>query len=123
LDIVFGHAPFEKPNDVTVVGILGEAEASAIMHKFFELFRLVFAKVFDFHLLLLLFNISIFLGLRSSRKTLPWEGSFQKVKEHVANSLKIVSSRLLISYVSVDTGISSSSSEILAISERNVLSI
>ena len=54
------HASFEQANDVAVVGILSEGEAAAVMHEFFEFLRLVFAKVFDFCLYLLLFDVSIF---------------------------------------------------------------
>ena len=57
------HAPLEQSDDETIVWVLSEAEASAIMHKLFEFIRLILAKLFNAHFLLLFLDICIFLLL------------------------------------------------------------
>ena len=73
VDVIFGHAIFEEANDVAVVGVLREGQASAVMHEFLELIWLVLAKVFDSDLLLFLLDVGVLLGLGSAWKTLPRE--------------------------------------------------
>lgn len=63
VDIVFLHATLEKPDDVTIIWILSEAETSTIVHEFFELLRLVLAKLFDLDLLLLFLDVGVLLSL------------------------------------------------------------
>ena len=70
------HATFEQTDDIAVVGVLREGQASAVMHEFLELVRLILAKVFDFHLLLFLLDVGVFLGLGSSWQTLPRQRAF-----------------------------------------------
>mgnify|MGYP003331249896 CR=1 FL=1 len=71
VDVVFLHAPFKQSDDVAVVGILSEAEASAVVHEFSELFGLVLAEIVDSRLLLLLFDVGVLFRLRPSWQTLP----------------------------------------------------
>ena len=71
VDAMSFHATIEKANNVAVVGVLREGQASAVMHKFLKLIWLVLAKVFDFHLLLSLLDIGVLFGLGSSWETLP----------------------------------------------------
>ena len=70
------HATIEEANDVAVVGVLRERQASAVMHEFLELIWLVLAKVFDSDLLLFLLDIGVLLGLGSSWQTLPRQRAF-----------------------------------------------
>jgi len=104
------HAAFKQIDDVGIIWVLSEAEATAVVHEFFELFWLVTAEFIYGHLLLLLFNVSILLLLRSTRESLPWKLSFQEIEKHVSNSLQVVSSRLLVSNMCVKTCVSGSSS-------------
>jgi hypothetical protein len=54
------HASFKQINDVAIVRVLSEAEATTIMHEFFELVWLVLAKLFNCNFLLFLLNIGVF---------------------------------------------------------------
>ena len=102
---------------------MSEGKASAVVHELSELVWLVLAELLDLNLLLLFLDVGVLLSLGSTWKSLPWERSFQEVQEHMANGLKIISSGLLISDMSVDTSVSGCSSKVLAVSERDVLSI
>ena len=67
------HARLEQANDVRVVGVLREGQASAVVHELSEFLRLVLAQFLNSHFLLLFLDIGVFLLLRSSGKSLPWE--------------------------------------------------
>jgi len=67
------HTSFEQIDDIAIVWILCESQTSAVVHKFFEFFRLVFAQFFNLGFLLLFLDVGVFLSFRSSWKTLPWE--------------------------------------------------
>jgi len=86
------HALFEQANEVSVIGILSKAQASAVMHEFFEFVRHILAQLINGRLLLLLFNLGVFFLLRSAGKTLPWKCTLQEIKENVANGFKIITS-------------------------------
>jgi hypothetical protein len=117
------HAAFEKTDDVGIIRVLGEAQATAVMHELLEFLGLIPAELFDGGLLLLLFDVGILLSLGSTGETLPWERTFQKVEDHMTNGFKVITSRLFITKMGVDGGVPSSSSEVLAIPEGDVLTI
>lgn len=123
IDVILGHAAFKQTDDVSIVWILGEWQASAIMHEFLELIWLIFAKLFDLNLLLLFLNVGILFSLWSSWKALPWERALQKIEENMTDGFEIISSGLLVTNMSVDTCVSGCTSQVFAISERNMLSI
>ena len=123
VDIVLLHATFKQSDNVTIIGVLGEAQPSAVVHKLLELFWLILAELLNLDLLLLFLDVGVLLGLGSSWKSLPWECAFQEIEEHVTDGLKVISSGLLVANMGVDRSVSSGSSKVLAISERNVLSI
>lgn len=81
------------------------------------------AKLFNSNFLLFALDVIIFFIFGASGQTLPGQRTSQEVKEDVTNSLKIISSRLLIADVSVERGISCSACQVLTFSERNVLSV
>ena len=123
VDIVLFHAGLKQGDDVTVVRVLSEGQSSAVVHEFGKLVWLVLTELFDLDFLLLFLDVSVRLGLGSSWEALPWERAFQEIQKHVANCLEIISSRLFVSNMGVDTGVSSCSCQIFTISEWNVLSI
>ena len=123
VDIIFLHTALEQVDDVAIVWVLGEAETSAVVHKFLEFLRLVFAELLDLDLLLLFLDVGVLLSLGSSGEALPWESTLQEVEEHMPDCLQVISSRLLVSNMGVDGGVSCGTSEVLAVSERNVLTI
>tara|TARA_B110001450_G_scaffold226058_1_gene224612 strand:+ start:263 stop:544 length:282 start_codon:yes stop_codon:yes gene_type:complete len=73
------HASLEQGDNVTVVWILSKGKASTIVHELGKLVWLVLTKLFNFDFLLLFLDIRILFGLGSSRESLPWQRSFQKV--------------------------------------------
>ena len=101
VDLISLHAVLKQVNDETVVWILSETEVSAVVHELFELLGLIFAKFFNRNFFLLLLDVGILLSLGSAGEALPWERALQEVEEHVANSLQVIPSRLLIADVRV----------------------
>lgn len=102
------HTWFKQSNDVGIVWILGKTQTSAVVHKLSEFLWLVLAKFLDGDFLLLLLNVIILLLLGSAWKPLPRKWSFQEIEQDMTNTFKIVSSRLLVSNVSVDGSVSGS---------------
>ena len=62
VDVIFLHAAFKKPDDVTIIWVLREAETSAVVHEFLELLWLVLAQLLNLDLLLLFLDIGILLS-------------------------------------------------------------
>ena len=106
-----------------VVGVLGKAETAAIVHELLEFLRQVLAQVVDGRLLLLFLDVGVLLGLRSAGKALPRQRALEEVKDDMTDSLKIISTGLLVTKMSVDRGISGGTSEVLTISEWDVLAV
>lgn len=123
VDMVFLHAALEESDDVAIVRVLGEAEASAVVHELLEFLGLVLAKLLDLDLLLLFLDVGVLLGLGSTWKSLPWESTLEEVEQDVSDGLQVVSSGLLVSNMGVDRGVSGSTSQVLAISEWDVLTV
>lgn len=96
------HASFKKSDNITVVWVLGETQTAAVVHELFELFRLIFAELLDSNFLLLFLNVRVLFGLGSAWKSLPGQRTFQEVEQHVTNRFQVVSSRLLVTNVSVN---------------------
>jgi len=117
------HATFEKTDDVRIIRVLGETQATAVVHELLEFLGLISAKLLDGCLLLLLFDVSVLLSLGPSGETLPWETTFQKVKDHMTNGFKVITSGLLVTKMGVNGGVPSSTGEVLAIPEGDVLTI
>merc|ERR1712048_508292 len=82
---------------------------------------MVQAELVKSHFLLLALDSVVLLLLGAAWKTLPRETTAQKVQDYVSNGLQIVTTRLLVANMGVDGGVTSSTSEIFAVSERNVL--
>lgn len=72
---VFLHAAFEQTKDILVIRILSELKFSTIVHKFFELFRVAFAKFVNSNLKLLLLDVTVLFVLGSARESLPGKGT------------------------------------------------
>ena len=123
VELVSLHAAFEQADDVPVVRVLSEAQAAAVVHELLELLWLVLAQLLNASLLLLLLDVGVLLSLGSSGKALPRETASEEVEDHVANGLKVVSSRLLVTKMGVDRSVSGRTSQVLAVSEGNVLAI
>ena len=81
------------------------------------------AEVINIDLELLLLDVVVLFVLRTAWKSLPWETTSQKVQQYVSDCLKIVSSRLFVANVRIDTSVSGSSCKVLPLSEWDMLSI
>jgi hypothetical protein len=57
------HARIKQIQDVPVVGVVREAQLAAVAHEFLKLLGLVLAELLDGHLLLLAFDVIVFLIL------------------------------------------------------------
>ena len=58
------------------------------------------------HLLLLALNGIILLVLGATWEALPWQRASEEVEQHVTNSLKVITTGLLVADMSVDRGVS-----------------
>lgn len=117
------HASFKQPEHVLVIGVLCELELAAIVHELAELLWMALAQLVHSDFQLLLLDIVVLFVLRSARETLPGETASQEVQQHVPDGLEVITTRLLVPDVSVDTSVSGSSGEVLALAERNVLAV
>ena len=115
------HASFEQIDNVLVVRVGCEGEASAIVHELLELGRLVQTELIDGNLLLLALDVIIFFILRASWETLPRERPTKEIKKHMTDRFQIVSSTLLVANMGADRGVPGCTSQVLALTERNVL--
>jgi hypothetical protein len=79
------------------------------------------AEVLDRSGLLLLANLLVLLLVGSSLEALPWKTTSKEVHENVAQSFQVVPARLLASQMGVDTHVTRSTGERLALPVRNVL--
>ena len=122
-ELVTLHAGLEQGENVAVIWVLGERQSAAVVHELFEFFRLVQTEVVKSHLLLLSLDCSVLLVFGASRKALPGERAAQEVDENVTDCLEIVSSALFIANMRGNRGISSCTSEVLAFTEGDMLTL
>ena len=78
--VILLHAALEQLDDVVVVGVLSEAQASAVVHELAELVWLVLAQLVNRSLLFLLLDRGVLLGLGSSWQALPWERALHEIE-------------------------------------------
>ncbi len=81
------------------------------------------AEFINSNLELLLLDVVVLLVLRAAGESLPRETPAQEVEQHVSDSLQVVASRLLVADVGVDACVAGGTGEVLALSERNMLSV
>lgn len=117
------HAALEQPQHILVIGVLGELKLSAVVHKLAEFLGMSLAELVHSDFELLLLDVIVLFILGAAWESLPWETASQEVQQHVADCLKVVSSGLLVADVSVDAGVASGAGQVLALTERNVLTI
>jgi len=70
------HAALEQVDDISIIRVLSECKAPAVVHELLEFIGTVLAEIFNLDFFLLLFDVSILLGFRFSWKALPGECSF-----------------------------------------------
>ena len=57
------HASLEQTDNITIIRVLSETEAFAVVHELLKFLRLVSAEFVNCYLLLLLFDVGILLSL------------------------------------------------------------
>jgi hypothetical protein len=120
-DFVTFFSRIQEGAEVVVIWFLLELEAFSVVDENSELVGKAFAEDFggSGHFFLqdhLILGLGVF-GLH----VLPGQDTSEKVHDHIANGLDIISSRLLDSHVSIDTGISRSASQFFSLLVWNVL--
>ncbi len=100
------HASFKHTDYVLVVWVLFKFKLAAILHELFKFRWISAAEFLQRGLHLFLFDVIVLVILGLTWETLPRERASQEIQEHMANSLEIISSRLLYTFVCVDTGVS-----------------
>ena len=78
--VVLEHAVLEQLDDVIVVGVLSEAQSSAVVHELAELIGLVLAQLIDWGFLFLFLDGCVLLGLGSAWQALPWQRALHEIK-------------------------------------------
>ena len=123
VDVVLLHATLEQPDDVSVVWILSEAQTSAVVHELFEFFWLVATEIFNGRFLLLFLDIGILFGLRPTRESLPRQRALQEVEDDMTNGFEVIPSGLLVPQMGVERGVTCSTSQVLTVTEWDVLAV
>lgn len=96
------QAFFEEAQTVLVIGLLLELQAPAIDHVIVELLRHSCAEILKARLQLLVLNILVLFVFVAAGQALPREAALDEVEEHVADRLKVISSTLLLAFVSIE---------------------
>ena len=123
LQVVSTQAMLEQLHAVLVIWLFFEFKVAAIRHELVKLCRLPLAQIFERNLQLLFLDVKVLLVLVLAWKTLPREGAFNKVEQHVANRLEIVTSTLFFAEMSIERSVSGGTRQVLAISEWNMLAV
>ena len=95
----------EKSKAVLVIWLFLKLQTTAINHVIIKLLRDSLTKILQLCLQLLDFDILVLLVLVASRKSLPWQTAFDKIKKHVTNSFKVIPSTLLLTFVRIQRSI------------------
>lgn len=110
----------EKLAEIGIVGLIIEAEGTSVVKEDPELVGESAAQEIGRGGHLFLHDAIILLLFGSSLETLPRECPTEEVHQNVGQRLKIVTASLLDAQVSIDRRITSSSSEVLVFSVRDV---
>jgi len=110
----------EDLSEVGVVGLVIEAEGASVVEVDGELVGEASAENFSWGGHLLLHDTVVLLLLGSSFQTLPWKRATAEVEHNISKRLHIITTRLLDTQVSVDGGITSSTSQVLVLTVWDV---
>lgn len=118
-----GHARFKKTKASLVAWLLLEFQWPTVIHKFSKFVGLSLAQVLKRRFNFFLLDVVVFFVLGATGQSLPRQGAFQQVEQHVTDCFEIVSSRLFNALVCVDWGVACSTGQILSVFEGNVFSV
>ena len=105
---------------VRVVGLVIKAERASVVQVDGELVGEATAQNLSGGSHLLLHDAVVLLLLSSRLQTLPGQRATAEVEHHIAQRLHVITARLLHTEVSVDTGVTGSSSEVLVLTVGDV---
>lgn len=105
---------------VGVVGLVIEAERASVVEVDGKFVRESTAQNLGGGSHLLLHDAVVLLLLGSSLQSLPGEGTTAEVEHDIAQGFHVITTRLLDTKVSVDTGITGSSGKVLVLAVRDV---
>ena len=111
---------FEDGSKTVVIRPFFKRKLSYLLHVSYKLHWDSFTQLFKCHLTLLSADRFVLCLLIEDLYTLPREVSAHEVDQHEAEALKVVSPRLLLSQMGVQTCIPSRSSQTFVVSEGNV---
>ena len=98
-----------------------KVQTSSVVHILCKLFRQLALHFFDQREFLFLFDLFVLFFLRFSRQALPRQLAFDEVQHHIAETLEVVSPRLLVAEVRVQRSVARCAGEVLAFFPRDVL--
>lgn len=110
----------EELAKVRVVGLIIEAERSTAVEVDSHLRGEAPAKKLSWSCHLLLHDSIVLLLLGGGLKSLPRQRATEEVHEHISQRLEVISSRLLNAEMCVDGSVTSSASQVLVLSVRDV---
>lgn len=106
--------------EVRVVGLIVEAKRAGVVEVDGELVGEATAENLGGSGHLLLHDTVVLLLLSGSLQTLPGQRATAEVKHNIAQRLHVITTGLLDTQVSVDTGVTSGTSQVLVLTVRNV---
>lgn len=121
--VLEGLADKQVPEDLPQVGVVGfvvETQGTGVVQVDSKLIGVATAQDLSGGGHLLLHNTIVLLLLGGGLQTLPGEGATAEIKHDIAQRLHIVTTGLLNTQVSVDTGITSGTSEVLVLTVGDV---
>jgi hypothetical protein len=110
----------EQLAKVRIIGLIIEAESTAVVEEDSKLIRETAAEEIGRGSHLLLHDSVVLLLLGGGLETLPWESTAKEVHENVGQRFQIVTSGLFNTQVRVDGGVTSSTSQVLVLTIRDV---
>jgi len=123
IEVMSLHATLEVLKALAIVGLLLEFEPTAVLHELAEFTRVSTAKLFEARLNLLFLDVVVLFVLGASRKALPRQLTLDEVNDNMADSLEIVTTRLLNTFMRCNGGIPGRAGQVLSILPGDVLAL
>ena len=123
IQVVALHALVKERNAVFIIWILLKFQGAAMFHVLLEFYWVALAELVEASLQLFLLNILVLFILILTWEILPRERSSKEVDDHVTDCFQVISSRLFLTKMGGEGGVSGGSCQILTFYEWDVLSL
>lgn len=110
----------EELAEVRIIGLVVKAKSTGVVQKYAKFIGKATAKEIGRCGHLLLHDTVILLLFSSGLETLPGECTAEEIHENISKRLEVISASLLNAKVSVDGSVTSSTSQVLVLSVRNM---